>query len=198
MKNVVLYGGAFNPTHISHMAMASCLSNHFDEVWVMPCYSHAFNKVMVNPNQRLAMCQLAMSSLENKKIRVCAFEIHNQCDNTFESIKQLTKIEDHSFAIAIGQDNAATINKWINYQELIATVPFVIVEREGCGEFDSNAWYAKHPHKVIQVKFEGVSSTKIREQLKNGTFPATLTDKVIEYIKKNKLYIEKYFVRDFL
>ena len=52
-----MYGGSFNPPHIAHAMVASWLvwSGEVDQVWIVPVYQHAFEKIMVSdwlPMQR--------------------------------------------------------------------------------------------------------------------------------------------------
>lgn len=185
--NVALYGGAFNPPHIGHIALVSHLSTMFDEVWVSPCFGHTFGKNMAEPHHRLSMCKLAFETIQN--VTVIKNEIEWQhATGTYDLLKRLSKL-NINFTVVIGKDNADVFKKWRNYDKLIAEHKFVVFPRVGCSAPDPDVWYLKSPHEYIE-SFESIliSSTEIREKLLRGEKPDGLSDDVYNYIKTNGLY----------
>lgn len=91
MKNVVLFGGAFDPIHNGHLDVANFVLNELkfiDEIWLMPTYHHMYDKSTVNGEHRLNMCRLAIG--DNPKTKVFDFEILNKLHGeTYYTIKKL-------------------------------------------------------------------------------------------------------------
>ena len=204
---VALYGGSFDPIHIGHIQTAQFVlntSNEFDEVWILPCFHHMYNKNMVSAEQRLEMCKIAAET--DKRIKVFDYEIRNKFyGETFYFVKRLKEekelMETHQFSMIIGQDNANTFHTWVNYQELERMMRFVVIPRTGV-ERDTNVdWYLKPPHIFLNKEKTGIieaSSTEIRGMIKNiwhkpGQLEEQLLLKLIDrnvydYILKNGLY----------
>src|SRR5262245_22404448 len=76
---VAIFGGAFNPITVGHVAVARFVLNSsrvFDEVWLMPCHEHMGGKSMASPEDRLEMCRRA--SRADGRIKVFDYEIRHQ------------------------------------------------------------------------------------------------------------------------
>jgi nicotinate-nucleotide adenylyltransferase len=93
--------------------------------------------------------------------------------------------------MVIGSDNANVIHKWINYEQLLEKVPFIVFERKGQELKEDTIWCLFDPH--IFVKYlnqEEYSSTRVRSAIKNGeSIKKYVPENVAKYIKKNKLYV---------
>lgn len=200
---VAILGGAFNPITNGHIQLAQFVLNtsrEFDEVWLMPAYNHMYNKEMVSPEDRLRMCELA--SQIDGRIKVFDYEIRNElAGETFNFFKRLktekTLNERYNFSMIIGQDNANTFDKWVNYKELEKLARFVVVPRKGV-ERDVNVdWYLKEPHIFLnnENNIIEISSTEVRAILnqegisKYKQLEGLLHPDVIKYIYNNKLYV---------
>jgi nicotinate-nucleotide adenylyltransferase len=168
---IALFGSAFDPIHQAHTKIINCLSKHYT-VWIAPCVHHSFDKKMAPLNHRINMCKLVI----NTDIKIFG-EKH-----TFDTIKQIKQ----PIYIVIGQDNANSIEKWHRGEELISKVPFVVVARKGCKII--RGWYLFPPHKFLDINLPEVSSTEIREKISQGLEPKFVDQRVLNYIKENRLY----------
>lgn len=175
---VALLGGAFNPVTNGHIQVAKFVLNScnlFDEVWLVPCGNHMFNKKMVSPEHRLEMCKIATKS--DGRIRVFDYETkHNLSGETYYFLNRLMndeEYENYNFSYIIGMDNANGIQKWVNSEQLINLVRFVVVPRSGQNQDQNVTWYLKSPHVYLKpdesfvVGNDDISSTKARELLYN-------------------------------
>ena len=91
-KKIALLGGAFNPITKGHIQIAEFVLSNSDieQLWITPCYGHAFNKEMVDFKHRLEMCEIA--SKDNSKIKVFDYEIRHKLENgTYDFLKRLKK-----------------------------------------------------------------------------------------------------------
>jgi nicotinate-nucleotide adenylyltransferase len=200
-KKVAILGGAFDPPHIGHLKLAQFVLNSsktFDEVYIMPCYKHMYNKEMLSTEQRLEMCNLAVKDFGDNRIKVSDYETFNELGGeTYTLVNNLLE-EDYAkdemdFSMIIGYDNALSFDKWVNYEHLERMIRFVVVSRAGV-EIDHNkaGWCLKSPHIFLQADkgtIPGVSSTAIRSNVINSfDISGMVTPSVENYIKENKLY----------
>ena len=168
---VAILGGAFDPITLGHIQAAQLILNQslvFDEVWVMPCYDHIFNKKMVSPEHRLEMCNIATRN--DGRIKVFDYEIANKLSGeTYNLAKRLfedKKYKDsHSFSFVIGLDNANSFDTWVNYEELERLVRFVVIPRTGEKPKKGVNWYLKPPHIFLEPDepLIEMSSTRVRK-----------------------------------
>lgn len=170
---VAILGGAFDPIHEGHIQAAKLVLNNsgtFDEVWIMPCYAHIYNKKMMSAEHRLNMCKIAAQ--KDGRLIVSDYEIKNRFKGeTYNLAKRLledkTYNSSHSFSFVIGLDNANTFSDWVNYLELERLIRFVVVPRSGETRKRGVNWFLKSPHIFIESDSPIIemSSTYIREIL---------------------------------
>ncbi len=200
---IAILGGAFNPITEAHIQVANFVLNStklFDEVWIMPCYSHAYGKDMASAKHRINMCELAIAN--NPRIKVFDYEIKNKfTGKTYDLFNKLIndkKYKDnYDFHMIIGMDNANEIHKWYNHKKLIELVKFIVVPRKGVERIKKVNWYLNQPHVFLDFENQLIecSSTEVRELIKNREFLALdeenfLNNDVFEYITAKKLYIK--------
>lgn len=182
---IAILGGSFDPPHNGHVKIAESVISQlkFDQVWLMPCFAHAFGKKLTDVKARFAMTML----LETKTIQVSDYEIQKGgISISYETLIDLKELHPHhSFSWIIGSDQIADFPKWEGFKEIISKFGLIIVQRD-----------LSHPPILDGATFlqsddiPNVSSTEIREKIKKGE-PITnlVPPKVEEYIKKNQLYL---------
>lgn len=209
-KKVAILGGAFDPITIGHVKVLEFVLNCsgiYDEAWLLPCYAHMYGKKMAPAEHRLEMCKTAVK--KNNRIRVCSFEIdHKLQGETYKVVKALLEHkwcgQEYEFSFIIGQDNANSFDKWVNYEFLEKMVNFVVVPRKGETRDKNVDWYLKSPHIYMSPDntIPEISSTEIRKALKdlrnseskqqNSTsllfLIKNLHPSVFDYITKHNLY----------
>lgn len=188
---IAILGGSFNPIGNHHIDIANKLTTIMDEVWLMPCYTSTTGKKLESNEHRVNMCNMAITNLDNPKIKLCLFEIDNKSNGkTYDVMKPFYKLyetQKHTFYFVIGMDNALTIHTWDNYIDLIKLVPFIVLNRNGYNN-SGKKWFNKSPHIYLDdVETLDGSSTMIRNNLLNGITPEIDLD-VYKYIMTNKLY----------
>ncbi|MFH1248629.1 MAG: nicotinate (nicotinamide) nucleotide adenylyltransferase [archaeon] len=184
---VGLFGGSFNPIHNEHLRMLRYIldRNIADEVWVMPCKMHAFNKDLIPPNDRVKMIKLAIKDIPNT--RVCMAEINSEGKNyTADTIKRLKAKYKHDFRFIIGFDILTQIEKWYKHTQLFKETEFIVFRRKG---YHFKKIKGMKIASVIEWKEKKISSTMIRERIKNKKSITRMVPSIIaDYIGKNKLY----------
>ena len=210
---VAILGGAFNPPTLDHINVAKFVLNTsrtFDEVWLMPCFQHMYDKHMESAEDRLAMCRLAAKV--DGRIKVCDFEIKNELrGETYQLVKRLLNdpiSERVNFSWVIGMDNANTFNEWVNYEHLERMIRFVVVQRGGI-KADPKVdwylrpldWYLRPPHIYladIDGRIGNGSSTAARKLLGGSkeinakdyyeSLAKLLDPEILSYIEGHNLY----------
>ena len=200
MKNKIgILDGAFDPITKGHIQIAHFVLDNtdIDEIWVVPCYDHAFSKKMSPPWHRLKMCKLAVR--EESNIVASNLDVRYEPACTYYFVEGLVKgrywlPKKYDFSYIIGMDNANTFDRWREADKLRKMIRFIVVPRQGVKEDSNVQWYKKKPH--IYLKSDKpimkTSSTQVRKWIKKGEF-STIFDHlhhdVYKYaVMKNNLY----------
>lgn len=203
---VCIFSGTFNPIHKAHLEMAQyVLDNYnFDEILFIPAYKPPHKNYDENLSlSRLEMVKLAVKI--NPKFKVSDIEFkRNGKSYTYLTILELYKnlyncknpeniVYDCNFknkiSMIIGSDAFEKIETWYETDKLKKLVDFIVFVRENNNvNFD----YLKdkgYNFKFANMKFIDISSTELRERIKNSeSIDDLVTKEVEEYIYKNGLY----------
>lgn len=193
MKIAVL-GGAFNPPHLGHLLIAKQILEftQYQQVWLLPCFQHTFQKELAPAEHRLRMVKL----LENSHLKCCDLEIKARMGgSTLQALKLLhQKNPQHQFAFIIGSDNLLNFKKWDFWEELILSYQFLVFPRPGF-DYDLKKYNLDNPSYRFQLikhpllATSNISSTLIRKRHNAGlSINFLLPEKVKNYVRQNKLY----------
>ncbi len=206
---VGLFGGSFDPPTLGHLNIAEQLIEQdvVDEVIFVPSYrSYHGKSYHATPDQRLDMLGLLIDSSSYSSVLYHSnFEIkHKMNSSTFDyvtkfmdSVSDRNDINDNEFKFIIGMDNALMIDTFINWEELIKTIPFIVVNRDTVPP-EMSQWFDKSPHEYVNVgsNFSECSSSQIRKEIEmvdgNGLCSGFMSElcniNVFAYILNNELY----------
>lgn len=178
---IALFGGSFNPPHIAHQLVClwALATNRADEVWLTPCFEHAFDKALVAFEHRLEMCRLAATLLPPDGVRVCAVEGEiGGRSRTFVTVEELQRRHpSHRFALLVGADLLQETSAWYRFDELRAMVDLLVVGRPG------------YPGPEGAIELSPLSSTEVRGRLAAGSDVSSLVSaNVLSYIERHGLY----------
>jgi nicotinate-nucleotide adenylyltransferase len=189
--NIALFGGSFNPPHIGHQLAALYVLETADvaELWLVPCFKHAFDKALEPFEDRLRMCELAAAAL-GPRARVSDVERELGGESrTLRTVRALqARHPGHRFALVIGADLVDETGAWYGADELRREIPFIVVGRAGSASHPpSDAAPADQPRPAVEMP--AVSSTEIRTALGEGK-PATglVSRAVLDYIYRRGLF----------
>ena len=189
----IIFGGAFDPIHRSHLHKAQQTLNttNYDRVLFMPAYGHRWGKKMTSPSHRAAMVDIAIKDFKDERLQLSMFEIdHKFNGSTLFMIRELFLDEDftpQNVAYLIGMDHANLIEDWDGWEDLIDTVPFIVMNRVGVPSLTE--WYMKWPHHMVYSAGESMSSTEVRRKLKAKEEINELTPNTLKYIEEHELYV---------
>ncbi len=194
---VGIMGGTFDPVHFGHLVTAEEARLRFglDEVVFVPCGTPPLDKhyPVTAAEDRYAMVLLATST--NPDFTVSRVELEREGPSytvdTVHYFKQRFGPGTELFFIT-GADAVLDILSWHRNSELIEECRFIAATRPGYDlsrlEERLGPRYAAHIS-VLQVPGIEISSTEIRQRIRNGKPVRYLTpDLVWRYIDKLGLY----------
>ena len=199
LKKMGVFGGAFDPPHNAHVAMAQTALRELelDVLHVIPT-GQAWHKprTLSAPEHRLAMTRLAFGDMP--RVVVDDREI-NRAGPTF-TIDTLQALQAENPAsqlyLMMGADQFAAFRQWHQWQEIMQIAIICIASRARFdwseGQFDT----LKQPEKrllTLQMPEMAVSATQIRQLIggglsENRVMADLLPDAVASYIAQHQLY----------
>lgn len=197
---IAILGGSFDPPHVGHLLVAQQVKTmlNIDQVWLLPTFSHPFNKALTSPKHRLTMVKL----LENDTIKASDFEIRKEgISYTIDTLNELTKMyPQHSFYWISGSDQIHEFPKWKQWQEFLQKYKIIIYAREQEKHvIEENIQRILGSTNIPNTLFilatkelptMNISSSTIREKVRHQQpIRGLVPKKVEEYILENKLYI---------
>lgn len=170
-KETVIYGGAFNPPTLAHVAiLGACFEYAQDvdaDVWVLPS-GDRLDKTIPTPRQkRLEYIEAMIHDADTAQqgATVLPLELDRTIPvETIDTVRELRELyPDRQFRFVFGADSTETMAEWKDGQELLDTLPMLVVERPGSRINP----LARHVVRLAVVTPD-VSSTRVREQLRVG------------------------------
>jgi nicotinate (nicotinamide) nucleotide adenylyltransferase len=194
--NIGLYGGSFNPVHNAHLdIIKDILSKKLvDQVWILPCKNHAFDKELAPIDNRLEMLELALSDLKSDShlpVRVDLTELEmsgkSYTSDTVKLLREKYSSEKYRFSFICGADVLPTFDKWHDVEYIKKTLPIILVKRPG---YIINSTIRENLLlDAIIENDSNISSSIIRERIAlNKSLADLVPQKVEEYINIHKLY----------
>lgn len=183
---VALFGGSFNPIHNGHLQIVNELlaKQIVDQVWLIPCGNHAFNKKLASGEVRMKMISLAIEN--NPLVKAIGVELDpDKKSYTSKTISWFKREFPHDFYFVIGADNLTDLKKWNDFEYLKNNVKFILIKRPGF-EFSNDLEIVIKEILNINNK---ISSNQIRDSLEKGiSIKGLVPDKVEEYIAQEGLH----------
>lgn len=181
-ETIAVFGGSFNPPHISHVLALAVVHVRFDvdRILVVPTYRHPFAKSLAPYADRVKMCELAMGWIPRVEVSRIEEELGGESKTlrTLESLK--TRHPDASFRFIMGADIMLESSKWFGFDRITALAPPIVLGRVGIA-------FEGAPVPVLPA----ISSTEVRARLADGdmsAIEALVPKAVIEYVRAQSLY----------
>ncbi|MES1178768.1 MAG: nicotinate-nicotinamide nucleotide adenylyltransferase [Myxococcales bacterium] len=185
-KSVAIYGGSFDPPHVSHVlaAVYALKVGGFDQVLVVPVFEHAFHKQLTPFQHRLRLCELAFQGIEGVLVSPIERELATP-SLTLRTLEALAAAHpDWALRLLVGSDVLSDTAKWHAFDRISALAPPYVLARPGYPHPDVNA-----------LPLPDVSSTRVREALLRSAEPGKrallahcVPRAVLEYIEQQQLY----------
>lgn len=184
---VGLFGGSFNPIHKEHLRIIKYILNKHivDEVWILPCKIHAFNKSLIPAKDRIKMIKRAIKNIDN--VKICYLELKSGGKSyTTDTIKELKRVYKHQFYFIIGFDILEQIAKWYKHRQLFKEIEFIAFKRKNYRFKEVKDMKISY---LIDWRGKSISSTMIRERAKKGRpIKGLVHPEVEKYISKHRIY----------
>ena len=138
MKNILIYGGSFNPPTLAHAALIDAAINDFDfdEIWLMPSKDRADKQIGTDGNYRLRMLEALVNDffIQHKdQLKIVDFELNlkgqTQTSTTMDLLAK--KFPKDRFTWLIGADSWVGMETWKNGAKIKKEANWVVVERSG-------------------------------------------------------------------
>lgn len=187
MKNIILFGGAFDPIHNGHINMAKIASETLNaDVFFIPAKISVWKNESIEPTHKLKMLELAIKECLNvEHFHISTHEIDSSSDINYsiDTVKYFLKEYGDSSKLyfLIGTDQVNSFHKWKNAKEISELVQLIYFSRPGLNLSQENI----KEYKMVEIVGEvsDANSTDIRN-LKSIDVP----DSVLKYIIDNNLY----------
>lgn len=183
-----ILGGTFDPPHNAHIELALFCKKKFnlDKIMFLPLGDAPHKKDVTKKEIRLKMLESAIC--EQKDFFISLKEIKREGKTyTFDTLSMLDK--DNEYFYLIGGDTLKTLHTWYRAHDVFKMTKFIMVERPGVETKKTIA--EENGAFVLRAQYiaQDISSTKIREMIKNKQDVSTLIPpKTLEVITKNGLY----------
>jgi len=190
-KRVGFFGGTFDPPHFGHLAIAKLAIEKakLDKLFLCPAYSAPLRTepALFSAVDRLRMieeiCKLDQKmDVWDKEVKLARSQF------TFDTIVEFKKhFPNHEIFLLLGADQFARLHKWYKPMELSKLVHFLVFAR-------NTEKIKQPPQENMEVTFMendliDISSTDIRDKLRNQVFPDKLLPiEVANYLKQKNLF----------
>lgn len=197
-KQIVIFGGCFNPPLNSHFLLAEQLVNEYpqiEKVIFVPVNNKYQKNDLVQNEHRYNMLKLVCD--KNIRFEVSSLEMDSSRPLfTIETLDEFQKMyPDKEITFVMGSDNLKEFSKWDRVQGIIDKYKVYVLERDKDNIDEiikSDEFLNENKETFIKAKnniTSNFSSTYVRERLRNNKSIKYLTpDEVVNYINKNKLY----------
>lgn len=200
MKKIGIYGGTFNPIHNGHLNMAKQMGKMLglDYILIIPANvaPHKVGLPIIDWNYRYEMCCLACK--ESHYFQVCDIELKRKGRSyTIDTLNYISnKYDDSHLYLMMGSDSFFSIIKWVGFEKIIQLVTLCVAPRNTKEisqllKFEKELRNKGATTRICDIHIESISSSEIRYKISKGlSVEEMLPVKIIDYIKRNGLYVK--------
>lgn len=190
MKKLIIFGGSFDPIHEGHIKVAKKAMKKIkaSKLFFVPCNQHPDDKKIVATKQeRLDMLNLSIQNMP--EFEICEYELNidepSYTINTVRYFKQ--NYSNYELYLLIGYDQLIQFNTWNDYEQILDMAKIICHTRKI--EKDKIKENVNFP--FIKVGFRNINAAS--RELKTKPNRKFLSQKVIDYINNNAIYVEERF-----
>lgn len=185
-------GGSFDPPHLCHkiLALSMVTMARLEEVWIIPCGGHAFQKNLTPFFHRLHMCNLAFSGMPFVKV-VAVEDTLPKPNFTVNTLKFLkARFPMIHFTLGLGSDLVGDFPKWHDSQEISNLADIAIFMRQSFA-LSTLPPGLKNARVYDEFLLPNINSTTLRTALSAQgatSSPAVIDEAVAQYCVRQSLY----------
>ena len=197
---IVLFGGAFDPPHLAHHALAQAAIEQLklEVLYIVPT-GHAWHKsrVLSDASHRLAMVRLAFQNMP----QVVVNDMETQREGSSYTVDTLEELKvrhpNAHFYVLVGADQAASFTLWNQWERVLEMSQLAVVQRSvsNANQAYSHEWHNLPFGRVLrmQMPLMDISSSSVRASYAAGQPDSELVSPLVaHYIQQNQLYLEPH------
>lgn len=203
-QRVGMFGGAFDPPHWAHLALAETALKQLglDVLHILPT-GHAWHKtrVLSTAADRVAMCHLAFDDLA--RVKIDEREIHREGPSyTADTLQELQReYPGARLFLVLGADQLLAFRSWVRWQEVLDLATLAVANRATNIGADAPLDEAVEtdlsqvdlPFKRLDMPLKNISATAVRARLEQAAQSASalevlVPEAVAGYISTHHLY----------
>ena len=139
MKNIVLFGGAFDPIHNGHINMAKEASRQLDaDIFFIPARISVWKNDSAPIEDKIKMIELAINDEERMHLSRYEADSSEEINYSIDTVKHFkNEYPDAKLFFLIGTDQVNSFHKWKDADELASLATIVYFKRPDL-ELDAN------------------------------------------------------------
>ena len=194
--------GSFNPITSGHLLIAKTMLEHSacTHIMFVPV-SDLYKKDTLNvtAQQRVEMIELAIDNHPNMSVNTIEIDIAEKDgyqNKTIETMRLLQKDFQDKLMFIVGADNVSKLHTWYEAEALVEEFGVLVISRDGIDVeklIQNDEWLSTNVsfYDVVDEAMNSASSSQIRQAIKeNLPISGLVCDKVEQYIKEHRLYVE--------
>ncbi len=193
--NIGVFGGAFDPPHLGHMALAQAAIEQLqlDALHIIPTGSALHkDRPLSDPAHRLEMCRLSFADITCAVINDCE-TLRSGPSYTVDTLEHLrSQFPVAQFFLLVGQDQAMHLSEWHRAKEIPGLAIITVASRSlsvGAVSTVGNENDAFFAIKRLEMPAMPQSSTQIRSCVQHNTrIDSLVCEPVARYIANHQLY----------
>ncbi len=197
-KQIVVFGGCFNPPLNSHFSLAEQLIEEYsqiEKIIFVPVNSKYQKVDLIDNEHRYQMLNLVCNKNEHFEVSSIEMDYARQL-YTIETLTELQKqYEEYEICFTMGSDNLKELETWNQAKELARNFRVYVFERDEDDMEEiihSSEFLRENRQAFIKVENNiksNLSSSFARRKIRSGkSIKYIAPDEVVSYIEKNKLY----------
>ncbi|MDR0985170.1 MAG: nicotinate (nicotinamide) nucleotide adenylyltransferase [Endomicrobium sp.] len=192
MNKIAVFGGSFDPVHISHVKIAELVIKVFNFkkiIFVAACCPPHKKKCYASIEDRINMLKLATYEIR-ENVEISLYETYKKKVYSWETLNYFSSIyPTMNIYMIIGSDSLLDLSNWERIDYIINHYKFIVARRFGIKLINKSVKYLNNCI-FLNKEIDAISSTRIRHlvKLNDKLVSKLLNYKVYKYILKNKLY----------
>lgn len=188
---VGLFFGSFNPIHSGHLILAHTLlqESELDKVWFVVSPQNPFKEKssLLHEFDRYELVDAAIKGNDRLAVTDIEFRMPKPSYTVDTVIRLIEQFPSYEFTLLMGEDNLASFHKWKNYEQLLDLVSVSFYKRAISKKIKEEILNSDKVRAVNAAYLE-ISSTYIRDYIKEGKSIKYLVPDVVEKIINEKGY----------
>lgn len=195
-ERVGILGGAFDPPHLAHVALAQVAIDQLrlDALRIIPTGQAWHKPRRLTPAvHRLAMAELAFAALAKVQIDACE-TLRPGPSYTLDTLRELRAQRPQAqWSLIIGADQAHALTTWQGWQDIVQLATICVADRpyntRANVQFDAEIAY---PKRFVHLRLPAldIDATSVRRAVASGHNVTPLVGaSVARYIADHHLYL---------